>query len=195
MTAPSAVLRFSRDKRGYGHFYLVESATSGGSRTRTRLLYCFRTPPGVRVGRTPFDEETRRAVEAQNPGVRFDWTRILATPIPPPAPDVEQWRLRRRSDRAARRDEQAVRTEGAEPNVQEEQEPVAPDANGEDSLSTSPRVARRDGKLEPPQRRRGRRRGRSGGRSSGRSVGAAASPALDELAASPASDGTNPDES
>jgi len=95
-----AFLRFTRDKRGYEHFQLVETTTRRG-RTRTKLLYWFRTPPGVKVGREPFDEETRRALEAKNPSVVFDWKRILATPIP--SADAEKWRERRREERAAKR--------------------------------------------------------------------------------------------
>jgi hypothetical protein len=44
---------------------------------RPRILYWFRTPPGVRVGRGPLDEEAIRLIEAGNPELEFDWTRIL----------------------------------------------------------------------------------------------------------------------
>jgi hypothetical protein len=94
-----AYLKFSRDKRGYEHFYLVEPANRG--KARTRLLYWFRTPPGVKVGRTPFDADMRRALEAQNPDVNFDWPAIARTPIPPPA-EMEKWRERRRAEKAMR---------------------------------------------------------------------------------------------
>lgn len=42
-----------------------------------RILYWFRTPPGVRVGRTPLDEPTIRLIEHHHPDIRFDWPRIL----------------------------------------------------------------------------------------------------------------------
>jgi hypothetical protein len=45
-----------------------------------RLLYWFRTPPGVRVGRAPIDEAAIRLLEQHNPDVQFDWTRILKDP-------------------------------------------------------------------------------------------------------------------
>jgi hypothetical protein len=95
-----AFLRFSRDKRGYENFYLVETSTNRRGKTRARVLYWFRTPPGVKVGREPFDSEARRALEAQNPGVVFDWRKISDTPIP--SADAEQWRERRRLERAER---------------------------------------------------------------------------------------------
>lgn len=94
-----AYLKFSRDKRGYEHFYLVEPASRG--KLRSRLLYWFRTPPNIKVGRIPFDSDMRRALEGQNPGVAFDWTAIVQTPIPPPS-ETEHWRERRRVERAMR---------------------------------------------------------------------------------------------
>jgi hypothetical protein len=106
ITAAPAFLRFSRDKRGYEHYYLVQSTTNRRGKTRARILFWFRTPPGVKVGRLPFSDDVQRSIEAQNPGVAFDWKRLLSTPIPPPAPDVERWRERRRlekAEKAARR--------------------------------------------------------------------------------------------
>ncbi|MES1256567.1 MAG: hypothetical protein ABUS56_13210 [Acidobacteriota bacterium] len=95
-------LRFSRDKRGYEHYYLVQPTTRRG-KTRPRLLYWFRTPPNVKIGREPFDAELRLALERQNPDVRFDWRAIVETPIPPVV-DTERWRERRRQERAMRQD-------------------------------------------------------------------------------------------
>ncbi len=46
-------------------------------RARSRILYWFRTPPGVRVGRAALDEDAIRHIEDHNPDVEFDWTRIL----------------------------------------------------------------------------------------------------------------------
>ena len=70
-----AFLRFSRDKRGYENFYLVQPTNRRG-KSRPRMLYWFRTPPNVKVGREPFDPDVRRALEAQNPDVTFDWHAI-----------------------------------------------------------------------------------------------------------------------
>lgn len=94
-----AFLRFSRDKRGYEYFYLVQPNNRG--KGRPRVLYWFRTPPNVKVGRSPFDPDVRRALEAQNPDVVFDWEAIVHTPIPPPI-EPERWRERRRVERALR---------------------------------------------------------------------------------------------
>ena len=48
-----------------------------GGRPRTRILYWFRTPPGVRVGRAAIDEDAIRQIEANHPEIDFDWTQIL----------------------------------------------------------------------------------------------------------------------
>jgi hypothetical protein len=101
-----AFLRFTRDKRGYEHFYLVQPTTNRRGKVRTRILYWFRTPPNVKVGRQPFDETLRRALEAQNPDVTFDWQKIVETPIP--SADAEKWRERRRIERAERAARQAL---------------------------------------------------------------------------------------
>lgn len=98
-------LRFSRDKRGYEHVYLVHAVNRRGKPSRPRILYWYRSPPGVKVGRRPFDEEIQRMLEAQNPGVSFDWKTIVSTPMPPAEP--EQWRERRRAERVAKQARQA----------------------------------------------------------------------------------------
>jgi hypothetical protein len=46
-------------------------------KSRSRLLYWFRTPPGVKVGRAALDEDAIRLLEDFNPDVEFDWTRML----------------------------------------------------------------------------------------------------------------------
>jgi len=109
-----AFLRFSRDKRGYELFSLVQAEQRGGGPLRARVLYAFRTPPNIKVGREPFDDETRRSLEQLYPGVGFNWRQITETPIP--AADAIDWRERRRVIREAK---QAQRKE-------EEQAPVAP---------------------------------------------------------------------
>jgi hypothetical protein len=95
-----AFFRFTRDKRGYENFYLVEPTTNRRGKVRQRILYWFRSPPDVKVGREPFDEGVRRALEAQNPHVVFDWRSILEAPIP--SADADKWRERRRAERAAK---------------------------------------------------------------------------------------------
>lgn len=61
------------------------------------MLYWFRTPPGVKVGRAALDEDAIRLIEQLNPGIAFDWTRILkgqGAPATEPRPPVEARRQR-----------------------------------------------------------------------------------------------------
>ena len=69
-------LRFSRDKRGYETTSLMHSFRGRGE-ARPRLLYWYRTPPDIKVGRAALDEEAIRALEESNPELTFDWSRIL----------------------------------------------------------------------------------------------------------------------
>ena len=61
------------------------------------MLYWFRTPPGVKVGRAALDEDAIRLIEQLNPGIEFDWTRILkgqGAPATEPRPPIEARRQR-----------------------------------------------------------------------------------------------------
>lgn len=153
-------VRFSRDRRGYEHTYLVDVSTRGG-KSSSRLVYWFRTPPGVKVGREPFDQATRRELEAQNPDLTFDWKAIVSTPIPPPAID---WRSRRHAERAAKASESLSAPSGlAEPEADLEKGPTPlsieaienPPAVGPEATRPNPREAAD----QPAASRRRRRRG------------------------------------
>ena len=170
-------VRFSRDKRGYEYVYLVHTPTRRGKPGRTRVLYWYRTPPGVRIGRQPFDEEVQRTVEQQNPGVTFDWPAIIKAEMPPPDM-TEFWRERRRLEKAARQERRAAEAEESgdvpEPEAPESMEtlPAGPQADVAESEpelpaesstveATAEPVA--DGaegeQASPAQKKRRRRRG------------------------------------
>ena len=68
-------LRVIRDKRGYETTYLMHWYREG-SRQRSRILYVFRTPGGVRVGRAPLEADVLRHIESQHPDIDFDWSVI-----------------------------------------------------------------------------------------------------------------------
>lgn len=75
-------MRVTRDPRGYETTYLMHSARPGAP---PRVLYWFRTAPGVRVGRRALDEEAIRTIEEQYPNIEFDWPTLLeeAESVPP----------------------------------------------------------------------------------------------------------------
>ena len=68
-------LRVTRDKRGYEHIYLIADGRRRG-RAESRLVYWCRMPGGLRVGREPFDAETREVLERGNPDLQFDWPSL-----------------------------------------------------------------------------------------------------------------------
>ena len=82
-------LRFSRDKRGYENTHLLHTFRQDG-RSRPRVLYWFRTPPHVLVGRLPLDEEAIRAIEDSNPDLTFDWTKMLKMRPTPAAKKLQE---------------------------------------------------------------------------------------------------------
>jgi hypothetical protein len=65
-------LRVIRDKRGYETTYLMHWYREG-NRQHSRILYLFRSPGGVRVGRDPLEPEVLRLIESQHPDISFDW--------------------------------------------------------------------------------------------------------------------------
>lgn len=68
-------LRVIRDKRGYETTYLLHGYRDG-SRQYSRILYVFRTPGGVRVGRNPLEPDVLRQIERQHPDIAFDWPAV-----------------------------------------------------------------------------------------------------------------------
>lgn len=68
-------LRVIRDKRGYETTYLMHLYREG-HRQRSRILYVFRSPGGVRVGRGALDPDVLREIEAQYPDIAFDWKDV-----------------------------------------------------------------------------------------------------------------------
>lgn len=167
-----AFLRFSRDKRGVENFYLVQPTTNRRGKVRPRVLYWFRSPPDVKVGREPFDPDVRRALEAQNPDVTFDWRAIVETPIP--SADADKWRERRRAERAAKHaaaEEESVEAANGEAEVSGAE--VAPAPAAAAATVTASAVATPPGASHTAQgaassgdatRKRRRRRRGGGGR-------------------------------
>jgi len=68
-------LRVIRDKRGYETTYLMHLYRDG-QRQRSKILYVFRTPGGVRVGRDPLEPDVLRLIEAQYPDIVFNWALV-----------------------------------------------------------------------------------------------------------------------
>ena len=138
-------LRFTRDKRGYETTSLVHAGRRNG-RSRQRILYWFRTPPGVKVGRPALDEEAIRWIEEHNPDIEFDWPKILeAQPPAIPAKDSGRQRDETRNRRGRRERPRPAPLPAApkepepEPELQLEPEPE-PERDLELELESEPEL-------------------------------------------------------
>jgi hypothetical protein len=88
-------LRVLRDRRGYETTYLMHWFREG-TRQRSKVLYVFRTPGGVRVGRSPLDGEALREIEARYPEIAFDWDSVRENQhVIEPAPPMRRRRPKR----------------------------------------------------------------------------------------------------
>lgn len=80
-------LRLTADRRGFENTFLLHVAAPGEA---PRVLYWYRTAPGLRIGRPALDDAAMRALEAQYPDIDFDWGYILdmgaMTPVEVEAP-------------------------------------------------------------------------------------------------------------
>jgi hypothetical protein len=111
-------LRVLRDKRGYETTYLMHWFRDG-SRQRSKILYIFRTPPGVKVGRDPIDPDVIREIEAQHPDIEFDWRalrenqQVIDTSVEP------------RRARPSRPSSRGEAVDGRKPRKEEREKPAA----------------------------------------------------------------------
>jgi hypothetical protein len=95
-------LRVIRDKRGYETTYLMHWFREG-SRQESRIIYAFRSPGGVRVGRVPLEPDVLRQIEARHPEIDFDWSAVLDNKqVIESAPEQRRPRKRRRDEEPAK---------------------------------------------------------------------------------------------
>jgi len=93
-------LRVIRDKRGYETTYLMHWCREG-ARQRSRILYMFRTPGGIRVGREALEADVLKQIEAQHPDIEFDWNAVFHNQqVIETAPEQRRARKRPASDGA-----------------------------------------------------------------------------------------------
>lgn len=124
-------LRLTRDRRGFENTFLMHADRPGD---RPRLLYWYRTAPGILLGRPALDEDAIRTIEEQHPDIDFDWPAILAlsevmTPEEESAPKPQQQKQKRRDEgrreRQPRRDDRAMQPSPVESIEEEADEPAA----------------------------------------------------------------------
>jgi len=139
-------LKLTRDRRGFEHTFLLHADAPG---LPPRVLYWYRTAPGVLIGRPALDEEAIRAIEEQHPHIEFDWPAILALrEAMPPEEEVEAApppRGRRLSRREAARPPRAAERPPAAAEVVIDESVGVVDAG---SLAPEPVVPTTRGLLE-----------------------------------------------
>jgi hypothetical protein len=135
-------LRLTRDRRGFENTFLLHADHPGA---KARLLYWYRTAPGIALGRPALDEDAIRTIEENHPDIEFDWPAILAlsevmTPEEEtPAPKPQQQRRERKPKSKDRRVEQQT-APAAEPE---------PDESEESAFAPEEAVTRDEGDEEP----------------------------------------------
>jgi hypothetical protein len=119
-------LRLTRDRRGFEHTFLLHADGPGET---PRVLYWYRTAPGVLIGRPALDEDAIRALEEQHPHIEFDWPAILALrEAMPPEEEAEPARpskQRRPPRREPVRSSRPASARQAEPEPSSEDRPSA----------------------------------------------------------------------
>jgi hypothetical protein len=106
----------TRDRRGFENTFLMHVDRPGD---RPRLLYWYRTAPGIMQGRAALDEDAIRTIEEQHPDIDFDWPAIIAlsevmTPedeAQPPRPQPPQPRREKKRGRDRDHHREQVREE------------------------------------------------------------------------------------
>ncbi len=73
-------IRVTRDKRGYESTLVMHAYRPNGGGQRGRVLYFFRTPSNLQMGRRALDAEVMEALEHTHPDLSFDWTTLLRDP-------------------------------------------------------------------------------------------------------------------
>lgn len=90
----------------------MHASRPGNGQARTKLLYLFRSPSHVQIGRRPLDPEVREALEHTHPDLTFDWNGLLRDSPPPSRQPRVDPRERDRAGRSGRPQKGAARPGG-----------------------------------------------------------------------------------
>jgi hypothetical protein len=73
-------IRYARDKKGYECTCVMHAYRPPNGPQRVRVLYLFRSPAHLKVGRQALDEEVVEALEHTHPDISFDWMALRKEP-------------------------------------------------------------------------------------------------------------------
>jgi len=123
----------------------MHASRPGSGQARTKLLYLFRSPSHVQIGRKPLDPEVREALEHTHPDLTFDWNGLLRdSPVPARQPRLDP-RERDRAGRTGRSQKPAGRTGGS--GRPEGRQDARPDARPARSTPPAPQLPDDDSAL------------------------------------------------
>ena len=105
-------IRYTRDKRGYESTFVMHAYRGVHGASRTRVLYFFRSPSSITVGRRALESEVMEALEHTHPDLPFDWQSLLREPT---LPRIESRDRPHRQRSGPRHDQQRPRPQAAEP--------------------------------------------------------------------------------
>lgn len=105
-------IRHARDKRGYESTFVMHAYRGSNGASRTRVLYLFRSPSSLKVGRRALEPEVMEALEHTHPDLAFDWTTLLREPG---LPRMDPRERQPRASRSGGRPDAARLRQAAEP--------------------------------------------------------------------------------
>jgi hypothetical protein len=70
-------IRYTRDKRGYECTLVMHAYRPTQGPQRTRVLYLFRSPSHLKIGRQALDAEVAEALEHTHPDLSFNWSALV----------------------------------------------------------------------------------------------------------------------
>jgi hypothetical protein len=128
-------IRYARDKRGYESTFVMHAYRPGQGPQRARVLYLFRTPAHVKVGRRALEPEVMEALEHTHPDLSFDWTNLpQERPIETPDPRERDARDYRRERQMARGRSSGHQGQGQRPAPRPAAPPTPPVLEDESAL-------------------------------------------------------------
>jgi hypothetical protein len=123
-------IRHTRDKRGFESLYVMHAyRPTPEAPHRTRVLYLFRSPTQLKVGRQPLDGEVMEALEHTHPDVSFDWNALTRERMAPHVESHERDRDRDHRDRGPRRPGSQ-----RQPQQQQQRQQSRPPSSSDDSV-------------------------------------------------------------
>ncbi len=105
-------LRLTADRRGYENTFLLHSSAPG---ERPKVIYWYRTAPGLRLGRPALDDGAMRTLEEQYPDIDFDWPYLLDMASMTPVEVEGPVPVRKRKPRRDESDDEATAEPAAAP--------------------------------------------------------------------------------